>query len=607
MNLTEVVKQSRIDFLAKEILKHDELYWAMGTPELTDIQYDELCQALAAFMPNHPVLAQVHRAVLPKGKTVRHETEMLSLSKAYGVNEVLAWARGVARDPEEKFRVSIKFDGVASEVTSEGQLVTAGDDGWEGEDITDKMIVVDFSSRLTPIGTERGELLVLKSVLPHLRRSGGEKYKTERAAAVGLINADDTDRAVGRVIKFMPHDYAITIVTLSQLPQIDWSGHIANVQASDYPADGLVIALVDKEYGESLGSTQHHPHHSIAFKFTNPKGITKVIDIEWQVGKNRITPVAILEPVVISGCTHDRASLHNLKFMEDSGVVPGAKVEVERCGDVIPQISKVLKLGNKQYDAPMKCPACDSPTYIDGLDLKCNNPSCGGMAAKRLLDALVRIGVDGVGPGVASALVRAGNSNIMKCFNMTVSDWLKVEGFAEKSAKAMARQFDLLRQKPIEDFRILAAQNIEGIGLTLAKVICSKLAPIDFTTAALRNIDGVGDVRANQIMQGFDHSLWMFAVANLQVVMTQGLADRQKICFTGTDPMGMGRDALIKLAESRGYAYAKAVTKDLKLLVASRLDSTKARKAQQYGVKTVEYNTFLNSLTNLPIGDTLCP
>lgn len=588
--------QLEINKLVRQILDHDYRYWVLNDPIISDPEYDELTQALSRLSTNHPVLHQVHRAVVPRGTTVRHATEMLSLAKAYTTEEVLKWAQGVSRNPLEVFRISIKFDGVASEyLPAAGVLSTAGDNGWDGEDISDKLPIVDFSATdMSAITPQRGELVVLKSVLPSLRRSEGSTYKTERAAAVGLLNADATDRGQGRVIKFMPHSFELRRFTLEELSKVNWESLAQTVQQGDIPADGLVIALFDLEYAATLGQTEHHPRHSIALKFANPTAISKLIAVEWQCGKFGLTPVGILEPVVISGCTHDRVSLHNLDQIRALDLHIGDKVEVERCGDVIPQIKRVIKKGAGPIVVPPeKCPACDTRLYVDG-GLKCPNITCGGTAAKRLLDALSRVGVENIGPGVASALVAAGFSRLQQVFEMTYKDWLSIEGFADKSVKQMVRQFSLLME--VTDYQLLAAMNIEGIGLSLAKKICAKLNPASATIEQLVALEGIGLERATRIQRDFDGGLWAWALGELQVQFTQGLADRPTVCFTGAD--ATGRDAWVKLAEAAGYVYSKTVNKKLTVLVASRTDSTKAKKAAEYGTRVINYEQFREELNN---------
>lgn len=587
--------QEEIEQLEAEILEHDHNYWVKNDPTISDADYDLLCRRLAQIDPNSKVLHQIHGAVVSKGATVTRDKAMLSLGKAYSIDEVLKWAKGVSRSLKEKFRVSPKFDGLAVEIDG-GILATSGDDGLTGEDVSDKLVIVDLT--LASGQNEYGELVVMKDVFPTLKRSGGESYKNCRAAAVGLINADDTDRRNGRVVAFMPHSSTLHTLELIEFETFAWDALCEFVQMADYPADGLVIALEDSAYAESLGVTDHHPRHSIALKFKNPSAKTKLIDIEWQCGKNKLTPVAILEPVVISGCTHDRASLHNWAQIQRLGLTKGCTVEVERCGDVIPQVTSAKSQTVLAIPMPLNCPACGSLTEGCGIDIRCTNDTCGGTATKKLLDALIRIGIEEIGPTVANHLVNFGFDTLPKVFGMNQGSWADLPGFAAPSAAKMHKQFQNLRLKPVEDFRILAAMNIPGVGLSMSKKILAKfnLAEVSKVETDLENLAGVGPARAASIREGFDAGLYAWAVGNLTLVTTKGLADRPLICFTGSH--ATPRAEWIKKAEEKGYTFKGAVTKDLALLVASRSDTTKAKKAAAYGVKVMTYEEFQEELNS---------
>lgn len=581
--------------LEESILHHDKKYWVDNNPEISDPDYDAMCRRLRVLNPESRVLHQVHRAVVSKGATVERDKPMLSLDKAYEVPEVKKWALSVSRTPSELFRIGPKYDGLACELDGD-ILATSGDDGITGEDISDKLVIVDLS-RLGESSQGLGELVVMKSDLPTLTRDNGEFYKNCRAAAVGLINADNTDRSIGRVVKFMPHDTSLELFEIKDFDLVNWDLMLDTEQNNvDYPADGLVIALCDTEYGETLGATEHHPRHSLALKFKNPSAKTKLIDIEWQCGKHKLTPVAILEPVVMSGCTHDRASLHNWAMIEKMGLMTGDTVTVERCGDVIPQLtghSGERSSHLKEIFPPANCPACGSETIIRGIDVCCPNEQCGGTTAKRLLDSLNRIGIESIGPTVASQLVNAGFVTLPAVFDMGIQEWTDLPGFAGPSAKKMHSQFQKRLLTPIEDYRILAAMNIQGLGLTMSKKICAAHTLSEVPVADLQKLEGIGPERAAAIRSGFDFGLYTWAVTSLNVQITKGLADRPLICFTGANPVG--RAEWIERAEAKGYTYKGAVTKALTLLVCGDLKSTSSKmvKAAKYGVRVVTYDQFM--------------
>lgn len=585
--------------LEREILYHDQMYWEENDPQISDPDYDKLCRELREIDPDSQVLAQVHRAVVGKGAIIERDKPMLSLDKAYEVEEVKKWAEGVARGPYELFRIGSKFDGAACEIDGD-IMATSGDDGYSGEDISDKLVITDLS-RLGGRTQGYGELVVLKSRLPMLRRSNGDLYKNERAAAIGLLNADDTPRGLGRIIQFMPHDETIAEFSMEEFDFVDWDFLIKTIQGANFPADGLVIALVDIEYGESLGATNHHPRHSIALKFKNPSAQTELIDVEWQCGKHKLTPVAILKPVVMSGCTHDRASLHNVSQIAKLGLTLGAKVKIERCGDVIPQVSQLIRSGSNFIDIPDFCPACAASTHIEvnertgTQNLICSNPHCGGALAKKLLDSLNRLDIENIGPSIVSDLIRHGVTTIPQIFSYQKPDWEQLDGFAKLSAAKMFSQFQRVKLKPVEDYKILAAMNISSVGLSMSKKICAVLHLHDIyhkPIQELEKIESVGAARAAAIKIGFNAQFYSWAVFNLTIIETKGLADRPLICFTGKS--SIPRSQWIKAAEAEGYSYKNGVTKKLALLVCDDLESTstKMKKAIRYGIEVMTYDKF---------------
>ena len=586
--------------LEKDILFHDHQYWVLNDPIISDTAYDELCRQLRELDPDNHVLHQVHGVGVDKGATVERDKPMLSLDKAYTGEEVLKWARSVARDDTEKFRIAPKFDGLACELDGE-IMATSGDDGYTGEDISDKLVITDFS-RIEGEAQAYGELVIFKQDLHSLKRKGGQPYKTTRAAAVGLVNSDSTDRSIGRVLKFMPHDICLATIELQDFEHTDWQAWMDEVQGREYPTDGLVIALEDTEYGETLGATDHHPRHSIALKYKNPSAITKLVGVEWQCGKRKITPVAILEPVEISGCTHDKASLHNVDQMHKLNLEIGSEVIVERCGDVIPQIAGVT--GEKEFvfpiNVPEACPACDHPTKLESPDLVCTNPTCGGAAAKKLLDALTRLGVESIGPGIISQLIGKSITTVPQVFEMTVGDWRDLDGFAGPSAMKMYKRLERIRLAPIEDYKILGAMNIQGVGLSMAKRICAAYSLSVVPVAALNELEGIGEARAQAIKTEFDFNIFYWATTNLELVQTKGLAERPLVCFTGKSERG--RADWVQMAEKAGYTFHKTVTKKLSVLVCSDTSSTssKMKKARKYETKIITYDQFETEITNAP-------
>ncbi len=576
---------TRYEELEVELAAHNKAYWVDNTPIISDPDYDVLMQEFLALSPpaDHELLNYTGSVGPSERKKVQHDIPMISLDKVYTEEEFLSWAKGVARSPQEIFIINPKFDGLAVDLTA-GTLAT------KEEDISDKYSYI----KNPPIAGQRGELCVLKSDKP-------DNYKTPRAAASGI--ARGSSQKFSHLLTFFPYDAHAEECTLEGLSEISWKDTMLDTMQEDYPTDGLVIALKDKAYGETLGGTDHHPNHSIAFKYGNPIGETKLIDVIWQLGKRKLTPVGIIEPVEIDGYTNTRISLHNID--EASKVKIGDQIIVQRCGQVIPQLHSVKKTfkSSKVIWCDV-CPACGTDTvYTPATDLAaasltCPNENCGGMLAKRLHDSLCRLGVENIGPATCSDLVSAGYNSLHDVFELSVKGWLALPGFAKKSANQRVESLATLVGSSIEDYKILAALNIEGVGLSLSKKICSSMtlpeieACEDFT-----GLESVGRIISEKLVKGiFDmFGLLRWMKLNFTIKETKGLAARPLVVFTGKSDVS--RDDWVKFAAEKGYAFHKQVNKKVSLVVCSDVNSTstKAKKARAYGIKLMSYAEFKES------------
>ncbi len=571
-----------IKWLVAEITKHNELYWVKNKPEISDEYYDALIEDLRKLDPDHKLLSYVGEIESGRRK-VKHDIPMSSLDKCYTEDELLAWATKVARDDTEQFYVDPKYDGISSSV--DGDLVLSRGDGEFGEDISDVLCKLYKAPE-----QGRGELVVFKSELKQFSHELPRPYKTCRSAAAGLVAKQDLPLSTPSILRFMSFDTHESTIELQDFKNIDWEATMQDYQDADYPTDGLVISLVDKKYGESLGVTDHHPKHSIALKYKNPKGETKLLDIEWQLGKYKLTPVAILKPVEISGYTHTKASLHNWDQVQKLNIKLGNTIILQRSGDVIPNVISVTKTHkqHKSVELP-NCPACGKLCAVKGVDVVCINNLCEGYKAKKLFDGLDRLGLANVGPVTANTLVYTGADTPAKVLNLDLITWKSVSG--DKLGTKLFAACRKIKSTPIEDYKVVAALNIKGFGVSLAKKVLNVLTLNELRTATdISHIEGVGSTMSSRITNEINSTDLIAMLQILQVEETKGLAAKPLVCFTGKSDKT--RDEWIALARSKGYTFNKAVTKKLSLLVTGGRSSTKSKKAEKYGIEILTYTEF---------------
>jgi len=546
--------------LEQQIEEADRAYWILNDPIMSDTDYDILVQQLPA---DHLLRSQLHDHV------------MLSLAKCYTTEELHTWCKKVARSPEEEFVVEIKWDGVST-VVEENAI-------W-----LKKTNINDKRQFIVGLQDGHGEVIVPKSKLHLAKRQDGSEFKTCRSAAAGLVN---TVEQPGILHFKLFGSEELGRFRLEEFEEIEFSGVMAGID-SDIPFDGMVISLSDKVYAATLHVTEHHPTHSISLKARNPSTPAKVIDVEWGMGKRTLTPVLILDPTELDGVTIERVTAHNYGRLQELQPIIGATITLERAGSVIPYVVGVVKTG-KPAATPTECPACGGKLANDGTHLWCPNEHCGGAAAKKLRDAMIRVGIENLGPAACSDLVAQGFRDLPALYHMMPGQWGLLPGFAEKSAMAAYHHVQSILGRPLQDFKLLAALNIPGIGISLSKKICDKVGVEEFATASFEEIEGIGAARAAEIREALGSMEWLDFLTTFKIVGTKGSLSAPIIVMTGAGPQPRGE--LEKLAAERGYAVGRAVTKNTALLICADVNSgsSKLKKALAYGIEIKTYEEFL--------------
>lgn len=595
--------------LKKLIEYHNQKYWIENNPEISDEEFDKLTQdyinlggSLSDFSFDNIQVSNIK---------YEHKTPMLSLDKAYSIEEVLEWANGVVRDENEEILIEPKFDGWACKLVNINNkiLVTTRGDGKIGEDISSKLPLINIESTIPNNSYILGEIVLLKSKFNKykhlLLRNNGQEYKTTRSALAGILSSKELKQynIPEKILDFMEYDKYSLKVKISELRNInsELKSLIDSIKSQDYPVDGIVFKLADINYSNSLGNTAHHPRGAIALKYGNPRGISKLINIEWFVGKNQtINPVGIIEPVIIGGHQINRVNLHNAYNILTKDIKINDMVVIERCGEIIPDLVEVIPSENRQNIIINSCPACGAKLeYIEPF-LYCTNPNCDGTLLKRLTDSCVRIGLKNIGKETVNKLIDIGIENIYDILTINKNTLYQLPGFADTSVNNLYNEIQRVVKKEIPDWVILSVLNINGFGDELSKVILSNFTFTDLFNCNvddLLTIPGMAEIRAFTLMEGLEENRELinklFNILKITETKNSNIINLPTICFTGKMPQP--RSYYEDLARTKNYEPVNSVTKDLNLLVTSELDrqSSKVTKAKKLGIKIITLNEFL--------------
>ena len=637
-----------IEALRKQIQDANEAYWTKAMPVLSDIEYDKLVRKLEKLSPDDPILNQIgedHSA----GVKVKHQLRMYSLGKVYSNDALIAWASKVARGPDEVFACSCKFDGISVEIANH-RLITRGD-GIVGTDITHLakwMLIRMAANRPTEVGMRSflahessgpryvGELMIPLDRFQRLRQEYPEfaEYKTCRNLAAGFANLKPDSPLLQRMtvgnsgipiatwVFHQGHEFLYTLKELAER-KVDLIAKLRD--DGGFPSDGIVIRLDDRAYANSLGFTGHHPQGAIALKFSDDSEYVQLDHIDWQVGEQRITPVAVFAPTEIGGVTVEKATLHCPKFIRDNRVTPGCELLVERRGGVIPKVIRVTPDESKpMVEIPTKCPVCEAPLKEDGAYLICDNPECTAGITNRICRGLEILGAKGIGPAMMNKLTTEFLlRDIIDLFMEPLEgEMLKNKGFSITAIKTIANNLTKIREQPTTIGTLLRSCCIPHVGKEFIQSAVNiyegnldalvKTVPVDRMYDELIHKPGIELPALTNYMiwmennreRFLDFCLMFKLRPDHQITPFDELQARVKdiankkvevFCFTGTGPQP--RSELTQKAIDAGHQVTDNANQ-CTVLVAADPDgsSSKLRKARAKGIRVVSYDEFLKTL-----------
>src|SRR5216683_183846 len=560
--------KKEIEELREKLRYHEYKYYVLDEPEISDAAYDRLMNRLKELEAAHPELVTPDSPTVRVGgapregfQTVRHARPMLSLDNAFSHDALRDWDRRVRQGSgREKIEyiAEHKFDGLSISLQYEDGVLTRGvtrGDGTTGEDVTPNVKTI----RSIPLRVEaavlkkvklpaafevRGEIMMTKKAFEALNREqeriGGKIFVNARNSAAGAVRVLDPSITAARRLDFFAYYLLVdgkvpfgkhsgSLQALKQLrfrASDDWKlcagieAVIAYCEDWDakreklpYEIDGVVIKVNSVPIQNELGYTSKAPRWAIAYKYPARQETTVVNDIIVQVGRTgALTPVAVLEPVQIGGVTVSRSTLHNMDEVERLGVQIGDAVLVERAGEVIPHVLKVVKEGKsrKPFRMPKTCPECGSKIHrVEGeVAYRCVNAACPAKRRESILHFAGRhaMNIDGLGDKIVDQLEEKNLvKDVAELYSLKTDDVAELDRMAEKSAQNLIDEIAASKKNSLA--RLIYALGIIFVGERTAQLLAEHFSSLQEFAAATEEqlivVPEVGPKVASSIVEFF--------------------------------------------------------------------------------------------------------
>lgn len=658
----------RIEELRAEIRRHDQLYFVEARPSISDFDYDRLKRELADLEAAHPELVtpdsptqRVGGAPLAGFASVPHSEVMLSLDNTYSEEELRAFdervRKGLGHEADDvTYLVEPKIDGVALNLVYEdGRFVrgTTRGDGVAGDDITQNLRTIRaLPLRLTEVPgfttgplEVRGEAYLTRAgfseMNARLEAAGEKTFVNPRNATAGTLKQLDPAIPAGRPLLILAYQVlgarrrhglkrqAEVLDSLRRLGFPTNQGTVVRGVAGvleqvahwetarhDLPfeVDGLVVKLDDLRLQEELGATTRAPRWAIAFKYPAQEAVTQVEEILVQVGRTGVvTPVAALTPVFVSGSTVSRATLHNADEVERLDVRVGDWVAVEKGGEVIPKVTRVLlerREGRpRKFKMPEQCPSCGHPLHrAEGeVAWRCDNVACPAQVERRLWHYASRgaMKIEGLGEKVIASLIEAGLARTAAdLYDLTVEQLVPLERMGEKSAENLVAGIAESKERGLA--RVLFALGIRQVGERAARLLAEHFGSMDALRAAgleeLQEVGEIGPIVAGEIVAFFadpDNAALVDRLARAGVRLTE-----QRAAGSGQGPLAgktfvvtgrlesFTRGEIQEAIRRLGGSATDSVSKKTDYLVAGEEAGSKLDKARKLGVPVLTEAEF---------------
>jgi len=652
--------------LREKIRRHEYLYYVEDAPEISDAKFDLLMNRLKEIEAAHPGLATPDSPTVRVGgapregfTTVRHARAMLSLDNAFSYDALKDWDRrvreGSGREDIE-YIAEHKFDGLSISLQYEEGVLARGvtrGDGTTGEDVTPNVKTVrsiplrldDAAVKKLRLGKSfevRGEILMTRKAFEALNRqqeeTGGKIFVNARNSAAGSLRVLDPSITGQRKLDFFAYylyvdgkaPFAKHSDSLEALKKLhfrasdDWKlcdgieEVIRYCEAWDskreklaYEIDGVVIKVNSTALQNELGFTAKAPRWAIAFKYPARQETTVINDIIVQVGRTgTLTPVAVLEPVQVGGVTVSRSTLHNMDEIERLGLYIGDTVLIERAGEVIPHVLKVVKEGKNRraFHMPAKCPECGSAIHkAEGeVAYRCVNAACPAKRKESLLHFAGRhaMDIDGLGEKIVDQLVDKGIvKDVADLYSLKLDQVADMERMAEKSAQNLLDEIAASKKQPLS--RLIYALGMRFVGERTGQLLAENFGSLEELEEAkpedLEKVTEVGPKVSESIVEFFSESANRKLIKKLQAAGVRPTAEKREIKsqkFAGKSFVFTGalehrsREEAGELVLQHGGKLSGSVSKKTDYVVVGADPGSKYDKAKELGVTVLTEAEF---------------
>jgi DNA ligase (NAD+) len=654
----------RASWLCEEIEKHNRLYYQEAKPEISDKEYDKLLKELVDLEKKHPELANANSPTQRVGGapidgfvTLKHRLPMLSIDNTYSPSELKEFdkkvCKGLGKD-KPCYMVELKIDGVAISLIYENGILIAGvtrGDGEKGDDVTQNLktvggVPLKLNTKKPPALLEvRGEVYMARANFARLNeqrvKEGLDKFANPRNSTAGSLKLLDPKLCAARKLSLFAyaigamegiqvksqtetlkllHDFGFPVnsnaTQLDSIEEVVAHCESWNDKRHDLPydTDGMVIKVNDLAQREKLGITTKSPRWVVAYKFAAEQALTRLLNIELQVGRQgTLTPVAHLDPVQLAGTTVARASLHNDDNLKTKDIRVGDMVVVEKAGEIIPYIVRSepsLRTGKeKPFVFPKVCPVCGADVVKDakGAFYRCTGTDCVAQLKRRVRSYAARnaMDIENLGEEIIEQLVDTGLvKTLADIYKLGLNQLANLERMGEQSSRNLLDGIAASKSRGLA--RLLTGLGLRHVGENVADVLARKFISMKAFAQAneeeLAAIEGIGPERAASIRGWFANKTNQDLIESLEkagikmdesvstVAASSALAGKS-IVVTGT-LVKYGREEIERRLRDLGAKASGSVSKKTDYLLAGEKAGSKLEKARELGVRIITEEEF---------------